>query len=151
MIVFLLRTWCTNSLFWYIYYTPLHVSSTIMLIFRRSNCISTSSGIVTLFRWLFSTQVTRGHCPPENEHNSARNMWRSIINDVVWTDELRDCGIHILHFIPVSPYLMITDRQDTVSETSDMNSTLTWLIAQGTPLHCRSVHWTLTSGKKWNW
>lgn len=60
--------------------------------------------------------------------------------DVVWTDELRDCGIHILHFIPVSPYLMITDPQDTVSETSDMNSTLTWLIAQGTPLHCRSVH-----------
>ena len=31
-----LRTWCTNSLFQYIYYTPLHVSSTIMLIFRRT-------------------------------------------------------------------------------------------------------------------
>ena len=33
-----------------------------MLIFRRSNCISTASGIVTLFRWLFSTQVTRVTC-----------------------------------------------------------------------------------------
>ena len=32
----------------------------IMLIFRRTNCISTASGIVTLFVWLFSTQVTRG-------------------------------------------------------------------------------------------
>ena len=41
------------------YYIPLRVSSTIMLIFRRSNCISTASGIVTLFRWLFSTQVRR--------------------------------------------------------------------------------------------
>ena len=43
----------------YIYCAPLHVSSTIMLIFRRINCISTASGIATLFRWLFSTQVTR--------------------------------------------------------------------------------------------
>ena len=42
----------------YIYYTPLHVSSTIMLIFRRTNVISTASGIVTVFRWLYSTQVT---------------------------------------------------------------------------------------------
>ena len=28
-----------------------------MLILRRSNCISTASGIVTVCRWLFSTQV----------------------------------------------------------------------------------------------
>ena len=33
----------------YIYYIPVHVSSTIMLIFRRPNCISTASGIVTLW------------------------------------------------------------------------------------------------------
>jgi len=31
-----------------------------VLIFRRTNCISTASGIVTVFGWLFSTQVTRG-------------------------------------------------------------------------------------------
>ena len=44
-----LPTWCTNSLFFkYIYYIPLHVSSTIMLILRMSNCISAASGIVTL-------------------------------------------------------------------------------------------------------
>jgi len=37
MIVFLFPPiWCTNSLFQYIYYIPLHVSSTIMLIFRRT-------------------------------------------------------------------------------------------------------------------
>jgi len=27
---------------------------------QEDNCISTASGIVTIFRWLFSTQVTRG-------------------------------------------------------------------------------------------
>ena len=32
---FLIPTWCTNILFQYIYYTPLHVSSTVVLIFRR--------------------------------------------------------------------------------------------------------------------
>jgi len=95
-------------LYQYIYYTPLHVSSTVVLIFRRTialvqhlvsslslgdcsvhrlredsfilirllhsstcfdhyyahlqedNCISTASGIVTVFTWLFSTQTTRG-------------------------------------------------------------------------------------------
>jgi len=29
-----------------------------MLILKENNCISTASGIVTLFRWLFSTQFT---------------------------------------------------------------------------------------------
>ena len=33
-----------------------------MPIFRRLNCISTASGIVTVFRWLFSTQVTGRLC-----------------------------------------------------------------------------------------
>jgi len=31
-----------------------------MLILRKSNCINTASGIVTLFRLQFSTQVKRG-------------------------------------------------------------------------------------------
>ena len=36
--------------FEYIYYSPLHVhvSSNILFILRRSNCINTASGIVTL-------------------------------------------------------------------------------------------------------
>ena len=33
-----------------------------MLILRRPNCIGTASGIVTLFRWLFSTQIKKGFC-----------------------------------------------------------------------------------------
>jgi len=60
-------TWCKNSLFQYVYYVLLHVSSTVVLIFRRSNCIITASGIATLFGWLFSTQVTR-------EWKSFRNL-----------------------------------------------------------------------------
>jgi len=34
--VFTIPTLCTNYLFWYIHYTPQHVSSTIVLIFRRT-------------------------------------------------------------------------------------------------------------------
>jgi len=43
----------------HIYYIPLHVSSTIVLIFRRKNCINTAYGIVTLFGWLSSTHTYR--------------------------------------------------------------------------------------------
>jgi len=74
--------------FLYIYYIPLHVSSTIMLILRRSNCISTASGIVILFRWcsvhsstcVLNSDSDDTRCctntiwPLEDEHNSARNM-----------------------------------------------------------------------------
>jgi len=35
---------------------------------QEANCISAASGIITLFRWLFSTQVTRGL-------QSSRNPW----------------------------------------------------------------------------
>jgi hypothetical protein len=43
----------------YVYYIPLHVSSSNMLIIRRLNCINTASGIVTLCRWPFSAEITR--------------------------------------------------------------------------------------------
>jgi len=74
-----------------------------MLIFRRTNCIITASGIVTLCKWLYSMPVesglqsalnqhtvqlftesddTRGCnntiCPPEDEKGTARNMLRII-------------------------------------------------------------------------
>jgi len=39
---------------------PRHVSSNIMLICRRSNCIVTASGIVTLRKELFSAPVESG-------------------------------------------------------------------------------------------
>jgi len=39
--------------FKYIYYSPLHVSSNILLILRRSNCTNTASGIVTVSKWRY--------------------------------------------------------------------------------------------------
>jgi hypothetical protein len=42
-----------------VYYIPLYVSSSNMLIIRRLNCINTASGIATLCRWLFGPQVAK--------------------------------------------------------------------------------------------
>ena len=39
---------------------PRHVSSSNMLIFRRSNCIITASGIVTLSKSPYSTPLSTG-------------------------------------------------------------------------------------------
>ena len=84
-----------------LHYNPRRVSSSTMLIFRRSNCIITASGIVTLCRRLYSTPVESGalnrrtiqpsaesddtRCcnntirPPEDEHGTARNTSRIIM------------------------------------------------------------------------
>jgi len=35
----------------YVYYSPLHVSSNVELIIRRSSCINITSGMVTLCKW----------------------------------------------------------------------------------------------------
>ena len=75
-------------------YTPQHVSSSTLLVIRRTNCITTASGIVTLCKQPYSMQVqtvrlltegddTRG-CgdtigPPDDEQRAARNMLRSVV------------------------------------------------------------------------
>jgi hypothetical protein len=41
-----------------IYFIPLHVSSTVVLIIRRSDCIITAYGMVTLCRWPSGAQLT---------------------------------------------------------------------------------------------
>jgi len=46
-----------------LHYGLRHVSSNTMLIFRRSNCIVTTSGIVTLRKQLFSAPVESGLNP----------------------------------------------------------------------------------------
>jgi len=61
---------------------------------RRTNCITTASGIVTLCKQPYSMQVesglqftegddTRGCgdtiCPPEDEQRAARNMLRIVV------------------------------------------------------------------------
>ena len=83
-----------------LHYNPQRVSSSTLLIFRRTNCIITTSGIVTLCKRPYSMPVesgmsalnrhtvrsftesddTRGCnntiCPPEDEQGTARNMLR---------------------------------------------------------------------------
>ena len=87
-----------------LHYTPQHVSSSTPLVIRRTNCITTASGIVTLCKQPYSMQVesglqsalhlhtarlltegddTRG-CgdtigPPDDEQRAARNMLRSVM------------------------------------------------------------------------
>jgi len=43
-----------------LHYDPLHVSSRTLLILRRTNCITTASGIVTLCKQPCSMQVESG-------------------------------------------------------------------------------------------
>ena len=87
-----------------LHYNPQYVSSSTLLTFRRTNCIVTASGIVTLCKQPYSMPVesglqsalhlrtvrpftdsddTRGCnntiCPPEEEQDTARNMWRIIM------------------------------------------------------------------------
>jgi len=87
-----------------LHYDPQHVSSSTLLILRRTNCITTASDIVTLCKQPYSMQVesglqsalhlhtlrlftegddTRG-CSntiysPEDEQGTARNMLRIVV------------------------------------------------------------------------
>jgi uncharacterized membrane protein len=40
-----------------LHYTPQHVSSSTLLIIRRTSCITTASGIVTLYKQPYSMRV----------------------------------------------------------------------------------------------
>ena len=75
-----------------LHYAPQHVSSSKLLILRRTNCINTASGIVTLCKQPYSVRTvrlftggddTRGCVdiigPPEDEQRAARNMLRSVV------------------------------------------------------------------------
>ena len=84
-----------------LHYDPQHVSSSTLLILRKTNCITTASGIVTLCKQPYSMQVessalnlhtvrlltegddTRGCgdtiCLPEDEQRAARNMLRIVV------------------------------------------------------------------------
>ena len=73
-------------------YASQHVSSSTLLILRRTNCITTASVIVTLckqpysmhtVRLLVKSEDNRG-CgdtigPPDDEQRAARNMLRSVV------------------------------------------------------------------------
>jgi len=87
-----------------LHYNPQYVSSSTLLIFRRTNCIITASGVVTLRKRPYSMPVESGlqsalnrHtvrpftesddisccnntiCPPEDEQGTDRNMLRIIM------------------------------------------------------------------------
>ena len=87
-----------------LHYDPQHVSSSTLLILRRTNCITTASGIVTLCKQPYSmpdesglqsalnlyalrlfvkSDDTRGCgdtiCPPEDEQRAAKNMLRIVV------------------------------------------------------------------------
>ena len=76
-----------------LHYNPQHVSSSTLLIFKRTNCIITASGIFTLCKRPYSMPVESGPftesddtrscnntiCPPEDEQGTARNMMRIIM------------------------------------------------------------------------
>jgi len=87
-----------------LHYDPQHVSNSTLLIFRKTNCIITASGIVTLCKQPYSMQVERGlqsalnlHtvrlftdsddtrccnntiCPPEDEQGTVRNMLKIVM------------------------------------------------------------------------
>ena len=77
-----------------LHYAPQHVSSSTLLIIRRTNYINTASGIVTLckqpyimlyytVRLLTESDDTRGCVdtigPPDDEQRAARNMLRSVV------------------------------------------------------------------------
>ena len=78
-----------------LHYAPQRVSNSTLLIIRRTNCITTASGIVTLCKQPYSMQYphtvrlltegddTRG-CgdtvgPPDDEQRAARNTLRSVM------------------------------------------------------------------------
>ena len=46
-----------------LHYAPQHVSSSTLLILRRTNCITTASGIVTVCEQLYSMLVDSGLSP----------------------------------------------------------------------------------------
>ena len=87
-----------------LHYDPQHVSSSTLLIIRRTNCITTASGIITLCKQPYSMPVesglqsalnrhtvqlftegddTRGCgdtiCLPEDEQGAAQNLLRIVM------------------------------------------------------------------------
>ena len=55
-----------------LHYAPQHVSSSTVLIIRRTNCITTASGIVTL-------KIGDTIGPPEDEQRAARKKLSSVV------------------------------------------------------------------------
>ena len=78
LLVSTLSNYQLNAQFFYfpticmLHYVPQHVSSSTPLILRRTNCITTASGIVTLCKQPFSMQVESGLTTFLNMFRAAR-------------------------------------------------------------------------------
>jgi len=71
-----------------LHYNPQYVSSGTLLIFRRTNCIITASGIVTLCKRPYSMQVESGL-------QTALNQLQMFYNHCTyWSDLLWTVGSH---------------------------------------------------------
>jgi len=71
-----------------LHYDPHQVSSSTLLILRRTNCITTTSSIVTVCKRHTVRLFTEGDdtrrcnntiCPPEDEQGIARNLLRIVV------------------------------------------------------------------------
>jgi hypothetical protein len=61
-----------DALFMYLFTSSLHVSSIAVLIIRRSNCINTSSGMISLCKWLLGMPVRKElQVPPKPAYQAV--------------------------------------------------------------------------------
>ena len=81
-----------------LHYNPRHVSSSTLLIFRRTDCIITASGIVTLCKQPYSMPVERGLQSAINRHTVR-----------LFTDDTRCCNIQFF-LLKMSKVLLETCR-----------------------------------------
>ena len=130
-----------------VHYNPRHVSSSTMLIFRRTNCIIKASGIVTFCKRPYSMPVesglqsplnrhtvrpftksddTRGCnntiCPPEDEQGTARHMLRIVMYHI-YCYRIKELCINLVTWKKV--YTMMHGQKNIKSETIYVPS---WLV-----------------------
>ena len=65
----------------FIYFMSLHVSTVTALIIRRSKCINTSSGMISLCKWLLGLPVRREMQFPSDRHISCMLHGHTYINN----------------------------------------------------------------------
>ena len=63
-----------------LFIAPLHVSSITVLIIRGSNCINTSSGMISLCEWLLGMAVRRERDPPTTKHKMMTSCHNQGLN-----------------------------------------------------------------------
>jgi hypothetical protein len=78
-----------------LHYNPRHVSSSTMLIFRRSNCIITASRIVTFCKRLYSTPIESGLQSNTMLHGQ-KNIKNEEYNVMVNSEELIGTAEHLM-------------------------------------------------------